>query len=184
MVLPLVSCFFFYDHSMESMSTINLYGQLLTLMVLCMVIQCFSSFSIMAFYETLVFFHYSIKLIFALNIILYFEATLFFKTQDIPHIQTSCSQSRLLISSVTDIPTFLSHPCFFLFNILGISLKTLFSNSFVSYLWNGALWFKWLKGWILVQFLQCMKNRKGDNGPQVFHNLHHNMFEWKACLES
>ena len=35
----------FYGHSMESRSAINLYGQLMTLMVLCMVIQWFSSFS-------------------------------------------------------------------------------------------------------------------------------------------
>ena len=33
--------FFFYGHSMESLSAINLFGQLKTLMVLRMVIQCF-----------------------------------------------------------------------------------------------------------------------------------------------
>ena len=33
-VLPLVSCFSFYGHSMESLSAIKLYGQLMTLMVL------------------------------------------------------------------------------------------------------------------------------------------------------
>ena len=32
MVIPLVSCFFFYGHSMENLSAINLYGQLMTLM--------------------------------------------------------------------------------------------------------------------------------------------------------
>ena len=35
MVMPLVSCFFFYEHSKESLSAIILYGQLATLMVLC-----------------------------------------------------------------------------------------------------------------------------------------------------
>ena len=37
--------FFFYVHSMESLSAINLYGQLMTLMLFCMVIQSFSCFS-------------------------------------------------------------------------------------------------------------------------------------------
>ena len=54
-VIPLVSCFFFYGHSMESLSAINLYGQLMILMLFCMFIQCFSCFSNMAFYETPVF---------------------------------------------------------------------------------------------------------------------------------
>ena len=53
--MPLVFCSFFYGHSMESLSAINLYGQLMNLMVLCIVIQCFSRFSIMALYETPVF---------------------------------------------------------------------------------------------------------------------------------
>ena len=42
MVMPLVSCFFFCVLSMESLSAINLYGQL---MLFCMVIQWFSCFS-------------------------------------------------------------------------------------------------------------------------------------------
>ena len=58
----------------------------------------------------------------------------FFKAQDIPYTQISCSYSGLLISSVADIPTFFSHICFFLFDILRISLRTLVSNSFVSFL--------------------------------------------------
>ena len=33
MIKPVVSGFFFYSHSMESLSAINLYGQLMTLMV-------------------------------------------------------------------------------------------------------------------------------------------------------
>ena len=37
--------FFFYGYSMENLSAINLYGQSMTLMLLCMVIQWFSCFS-------------------------------------------------------------------------------------------------------------------------------------------
>ena len=73
-----------------------------------------------------------------------------------------------------------SRLCFFLLAVLRLPLKALFSNSFVSYRKNGALWFKWLKGWILVQFLQCIKNQKGDDGLQVFHT----MFQCMVCLES
>ena len=43
---------------------------------------------------------------------------------------------------------------------------------------------KWLKGWILLQFLQSMTNQKGDNCFQVFHNLHHTIFQCMVCLES
>ena len=86
----------------------------------------------MASYETHVFFHYRIKLNFTLNVTLYFEATCFFKAQDIPYIQTSSIQSGLSISSVADIQTFFSYLCFFLLDMLRISLRALFSNSFVN----------------------------------------------------
>ena len=44
MVIPFVSCFYFYGHSMESLSAINLYGQLMTSMLFCMVVQWLSCF--------------------------------------------------------------------------------------------------------------------------------------------
>ena len=49
MVIPSVTCFFFYIHSMESLSTIKLYAQLKTLSLFCMVIQWFSCFSGISF---------------------------------------------------------------------------------------------------------------------------------------
>ena len=52
MVIKLVSCFFFYGHTIENLSAINLYGQLLTLMLFCMVIQWFSCFSWNPFFWT------------------------------------------------------------------------------------------------------------------------------------
>ena len=45
MVMSLVFWFLFYGHSMEILSGINLYGQLMTLMLFCMVIQWFSCFA-------------------------------------------------------------------------------------------------------------------------------------------
>ena len=47
--------FFFYDDGKENLSAINLYGQPMTLMFICMVILYLSCFSIMTFYEISVF---------------------------------------------------------------------------------------------------------------------------------
>ena len=87
---------------MESVSAMKLYGQLMTLMLFCLVIQCFSCFSNMAFHETSVsalwqpmkllfphygiiciscFFHDSIKLISTLNVPLYVETTFFLSSR-------------------------------------------------------------------------------------------------------
>ena len=92
-----ISFLFFYDHSiMESLSSINLYGQLMTLMVLCMVIQWFSCFSWIFFWQA--------------------------------------------------------------------TSKFLFTKSRVHQ--------------------RSEKNQRGDNGIQVFHNLHHTVFQCVICLES
>ena len=58
MVMPLVSCFF-NGHSLKSLPAINLYGQLMTLIVLFMVIQWLSCFSWDFFRQTIFNFSYS-----------------------------------------------------------------------------------------------------------------------------
>ena len=84
----------------------------------------------------------------------------------------------LLISTVADILTFFTTFLLLFFSdTLKISLRAPVSNGFVSYLKNGALWFKCLKVWNLVQFFQCMRIQKRNHGLQNFHNLRHTVFQ-------
>ena len=68
-------------------------------------------------------------------------------------------------------------------HLLKILLRAVVSNSFVNCLTNGALWFKWLKLWILVQVFQSIKTQEGINGFQGFPNLHRAMLKCMVCPE-
>ena len=109
-------------------------------------------------------------------------ATYFTSTQDVPFFQTSCRPSRLNDFFCHRYANIFFH--IFAFRHAQIFSRALVPNSFVICFKNGALWFKWLEIWVLVQVFQCMEIEKGNNGLQGFHNLHHTMFQYMVCLAS